>query len=320
MSNDGSSDTTPDSDLSDRFRRVYVDGAVGLINDLYTHNATLHTPATTLQTRDEILHDALALLSAFPHPKIQIEETIIDGDILSMRLLWMGAHDGYGIHGPPTGRMAVWRTLSLAMVEGQRIVESWRIRDEAGMGLQLGRDIRQLNGQSADNRVEDGWSRPPLGAPEPGVGQAAPALFVPGTEWGDLENRIRGFYHDLWNRRRLDLAEAHLDPDFRFHGPTLRILNGAQAYRAYLLGFLGIFPNLEMDVEKVLIGNEGAGSGTAAVSWRIHAHHLGYGIYGTPTGRRVQVMGISHHRFEGGLLKAEWTLYDELDLLRQIQG
>mgnify|MGYP003144791110 CR=1 FL=1 len=47
-----------------------------------------------------------------------------------------------------------------------------------------------------------------------------------------------------------------------------------------------------------------------------------YGILGSlgdPTGKRVQVMGMSHYHWKNGKIVDEWTVYDELSLLTQVK-
>ncbi|MBV9603108.1 MAG: ester cyclase [Chloroflexi bacterium] len=45
--------------------------------------------------------------------------------------------------------------------------------------------------------------------------------------------------------------------------------------------------------------------------------HLGEGLFGHPSGKRVEVMGITHARLEHGLVQEEWTVFDELAVLKQ---
>lgn len=52
--------------------------------------------------------------------------------------------------------------------------------------------------------------------------------------------------------------------------------------------------------------------------WSLRGHHRGDGLFGPPSGKPVYVLGISHFRFEGDRVVEEWTLYDELAILRQI--
>ena len=50
--------------------------------------------------------------------------------------------------------------------------------------------------------------------------------------------------------------------------------------------------------------------------------HLGYGILeslGAPTGKRVQVMGMTHFHIKDGRIVDEWNVYDELSLLTQVK-
>ena len=59
-----------------------------------------------------------------------------------------------------------------------------------------------------------------------------------------------------------------------------------------------------------------------AVRWIIEGHHLGYGILeslGNPTGKRLQVMGMTHLHIKDGRIVDEWNVYDELSLLTQIK-
>ena len=54
----------------------------------------------------------------------------------------------------------------------------------------------------------------------------------------------------------------------------------------------------------------------------MEGHHLGHGILGhlgAPTGKRVQVMGISHFHYKDGKIVEEWRVYDQASLLVQVK-
>jgi predicted ester cyclase len=40
--------------------------------------------------------------------------------------------------------------------------------------------------------------------------------------------------------------------------------------------------------------------------------------YGPPTGKRVELKGITIHRIEGGKIVEEWERYDNLSILQQL--
>ena len=46
--------------------------------------------------------------------------------------------------------------------------------------------------------------------------------------------------------------------------------------------------------------------------WRWRATHAGPGRYGQPTGRAVEILGITHAEIERGLVVREWVLIDEV--------
>ena len=49
---------------------------------------------------------------------------------------------------------------------------------------------------------------------------------------------------------------------------------------------------------------------------------MGYGLLeglGEPTGKRLQVMGMTHYHIKDGKIVDEWNVYDELSLLAQIK-
>ena len=56
--------------------------------------------------------------------------------------------------------------------------------------------------------------------------------------------------------------------------------------------------------------------------WILEGHHLGYGILtelGEPTGKHIQVMGMSHFHYKDGKIVDEWRVYDQLSMLMQIR-
>ena len=54
----------------------------------------------------------------------------------------------------------------------------------------------------------------------------------------------------------------------------------------------------------------------------MEGHHIGYGILnhlGNPTGKRVQIMGITHFHYKNGKIVDEWRVYDEASALVQVK-
>jgi predicted ester cyclase len=65
------------------------------------------------------------------------------------------------------------------------------------------------------------------------------------------------------------------------------------------------------------MGNEREGFLTSE-RWSAEGTHTGAGFYGEPTGKTVQIWGITQHQIVDGRIVAEWMLFNELDLMMQI--
>ena len=78
------------------------------------------------------------------------------------------------------------------------------------------------------------------------------------------------------------------------------------------------FPDLGINIDHMYWnGNEKDGY-NVATRWTFQGTHEGPGIYGEPTGKRVQIMVISHQYVRNGKFVKEWTVFDEFVLLKQL--
>jgi predicted ester cyclase len=83
-------------------------------------------------------------------------------------------------------------------------------------------------------------------------------------------------------------------------------------------GLMSTFPDLGVHVDDVYwMGNPAEGF-SVSVRWSALGTHRGYGLYGTPTGRRVHLWGISQLYISGDQIVEEWALFNEFDVLAQL--
>ena len=54
--------------------------------------------------------------------------------------------------------------------------------------------------------------------------------------------------------------------------------------------------------------------------WSAEGTHSGNTIYREPTGKHCQIWGITQWRVEDGRVVREWQLFNEFDLMMQIEG
>ena len=85
---------------------------------------------------------------------------------------------------------------------------------------------------------------------------------------------------------------------------------------------MATFPDLGMQVDEVYwMGNDADGY-RLSVRWSASGSHRGFGLYGSPTGRRIRLWGISQLYVSvgehGPLVTEDWTMFNEFDVMAQV--
>jgi steroid delta-isomerase-like uncharacterized protein len=102
-------------------------------------------------------------------------------------------------------------------------------------------------------------------------------------------------------------------PDVVWHMPDQEV-RGIQEAEHFIAMFKSAFPDMSATVEDVVA--EGDEVVTRVTIGGTHQGEVEE--FGPPTGRRVEVQGITIHRIEGGKIAEEWNSYDNLSLLQQL--
>lgn len=305
-------------DVAAYLRRIWQEHAVGLVYDGHLHHVRVGTPYGERYGRDEVVADTVQDLAAFPDLRFRAEGTVwAEGRGLYVsHLALRAAHNtGFSRYGPPTGRRVRYLAATDLLIQNGRVAEMWRVHDGLGLTRQLGLSdeaavravtaqhtaLSRLHGSGA---LEPHTQEPPERFPRPLLTEGPGALVT----W---------LWHEVWNRRRLDRVGEFYTPDYRFHGPSGVRLRTRTGFAAYVLGLLAAFPDAVMRLEHLCHSGDGSGE-QVAVRWRLLGTHGGPGRYGPPTGRRVNVLGVTHHRLRGEQLLGECTVFDELALLAQL--
>jgi steroid delta-isomerase-like uncharacterized protein len=111
----------------------------------------------------------------------------------------------------------------------------------------------------------------------------------------------------------LDTIEEIYAPDVVWHEPDQE-LRGIEEARQFVTTYKTALPDLNVTVEDVI------GEGNQAVTrWTVRGTHQGeVEEFGPPTGRQVEIKGITIHRIEDGKIVEEWEGYDNLSILQQL--
>ncbi len=132
-----------------------------------------------------------------------------------------------------------------------------------------------------------------------------------------LEQYMRHMFHDVWNRRRLDLLNDLYAPDAVAHSGGGRVAVGVRNISALIISILTAIPDAVMSVDHVSWSEEPDGL-IAAVRWSLQGSTRAGGLLdNVPGGQQVSMLGMSHFRFRGAKIVEEWTLFDEVGVLAQ---
>lgn len=319
---DSSSDTVPDTVKSvvQYTHRIWEDKAIGLIYNRYQHNVNVHTSFGDRYGRDEMVAAAVQELAALPDCRFHGDEVVWDdqhGLYVSHRATRVAHNTGYSTFGGPTGRRVRYRTITDCLIHRDRVVEVWEVHDGLTLARQLGFSVREAVAASARQHpdpVHQGY-----GELERLRGQAPPDTSPRPTTTDSVESFVRWTWHEVWNRRRLDRISQLYAPNYLFFGPSGCRLRTRHDYATYVLSLLAAFPDAVVQIDRLTSVGDSE-DGYIAVRWRLSGTHDGPGSYGIPTGRRVNILGITHQRLRGQQFVEEWTVFDELALLVQLHA
>jgi predicted ester cyclase len=76
--------------------------------------------------------------AAFPDLHLDVEELIVAGDTVVIRLTFRGTDTGGYVGRPPTGRPVEEWVVGIMHFEGDRVVREWIGADKLGLFIQLG--------------------------------------------------------------------------------------------------------------------------------------------------------------------------------------
>lgn len=302
---------------------IWEGQGIGLIYDYYAHNCPVHTAEGVIYGREAVMAGTIAALAAFPDRRLYGDEVIWGEEetgvfYTSHRLTHMGRNSGHSSFGPPTGRQVRYTAIADCVVRENRIVEEWLARDNLTLVRQLGFDPLALARTLAAAEAATGLRVEAPGEIERARGQEPPLPLPPAAATFEIEPFIRGCLHEVWNWRLLNKVATYYAPHYVGELPSGRRLAGRGDLRAFVLSMLAALPNAALQVQHVCALAEGPEAYRTATRWLLQGDHTGYGIYGAPTGKRVTILGMSHHLVRAGQIVQEWTVFDEFAVLKRL--
>ena len=308
--------------------KIWDERDIGLIYTHYTHNCVLYGTMGTIYDREDVVRDTIQRLVSLPERRGMATHVIWggndqDGFYTSHLVTGSGRHTQHGHYGPPTGRNFASRTIADCMVHANKIYREWVVSDQMAIIQQLGLDPHAFAEKVAKRLFDKGLVNVDIGENRRMLGQYPPDaeadLSIANT---DLERETLQWLHAVWNQRMLGRIKDVYAETCQYHGPLMVELYGIAAVTHQTLGLIGSLPDARFRPQHICSTPCEEGGTKVAVRWILEGHHLGYGLLhelGEPTGKHVQIMGISHFHYKNGKIVDEWRVYDELSILMQVK-
>jgi steroid delta-isomerase-like uncharacterized protein len=111
----------------------------------------------------------------------------------------------------------------------------------------------------------------------------------------------------------LDILDEVYASDLVWHEPDQDV-HGLEEARQFVTMYKTAFPDLNATVEDVI--SEGD---SVVTRYTVRGTHEGeIEEFGPPTGKQIELQGITIHRIADGKIVEEWERYDNLSLMQQL--
>ncbi|NOY36855.1 MAG: ester cyclase [Chlorobi bacterium] len=120
-------------------------------------------------------------------------------------------------------------------------------------------------------------------------------------------------YVEFWNTGQFDNINDILSEDFELRmTPQFESEKGIDTFMENVTNWRKAYPDFHLRIDEIIYSNN-----AAAVRWTITATNTGSGSH-PPTGKRIEVPGISIVHFTDGKIKDEWIASNDYYWLKQL--
>ncbi|WP_312953085.1 ester cyclase [Superficieibacter sp.] len=303
---------------------IWEERGVGVIFDTYHNNTIAHNCSLTSSGVLPVIAGTLSHLHAFPDRRIVGESVIWSEDhpgyyFSSHRSASTATNLGDSNFGPATGKKIHFRAIADCAIHKNRIYEEWLVRDNLWVVKQLGFDPYDVARRMAKTAPVAGSPalKSPFGLAESVEGQFYPQRYT--EKDNSVGEMIKGMYQNIFQCKLINLVKQYFDANAKVHFICDKDLCGREEIQGTIISFLASFPNALHVVERVTYNDRPGQSGyDVAVRWRLRGLHEGIGMFGSPGGKYVEIMGIDHFWVDDNKIQEAWVMFDGLDVIRQI--
>jgi len=129
---------------------------------------------------------------------------------------------------------------------------------------------------------------------------------------------IERFVEELWNARRLEVADQIFSEDCVTHQLRSGVLaeparRGPQEMTEHVSGWLMSFPDLRFHIEQMIAERDRVVS-----QLMMEGTHQGTWMGISPTHKKLQIRMITIHRIANGKIAEDWVLVESLGFFEQL--
>jgi predicted ester cyclase len=126
---------------------------------------------------------------------------------------------------------------------------------------------------------------------------------------------VRREMEELFNHTgNLDVADEIIDSNYVSYEPTSGEVRGIEGAKQFAATFREAFPDLENTIEDMVAEGD-----KVVVHFRARGTHQGETeAFGPPTGKRMEITGITIKRLSEGKIVEAWTNFDALGMMQQL--
>ena len=303
--------------------RIWEQKDVGLIASHYAPDIVVHMMTGPVFGMDGVIAGTSRTLSAFPDRTLTGEAVIWSDEgqgtyLSSHRITSTATNLGTSELGPATGKRITFTTIADCLCKANLIVEEWLVRDYSAMALELGYHPRTIARVHAATDKASGvraeWRKAAMERVLSDAATPFPTAPLPDAS-ADPHAFAHAFFDCIVNHRRFGNVRIAYSPSAHWAGPGRRRLFGWGEITGWFTALIGSFGDARISVQHVA-----AVDGEIAVRWELAGTHDGGALYGAATSENVYILAVTHWRIAHNVIVDEVTVFDEVALMRQIEG
>ncbi len=300
---------------------IWEEKGIGVIYDTYSNNVVMHLGNMNLTGIYGVIAGTMATLHGFPDRKLIGQNVVITEEdegvyLSSHRIISTATNVNESEFGPATGKKVTFRTIVDCLAKENRIFEEWLVRDNLWIVKQLGLDVDKVAYAKALATVNKYSDIVGYGFPEAVKGQIYPKRYERKDD--SVGEFVREMFTNLYSCKDFNKVTEYYDEKAVVNYICDKNLFTHNQIQGMLISLFSALPSSEFKIEKIMCNKKKNGDYDVAVRWMIRGFHEGIGMFGSPSGKYIEILGISHLEIKDNKVQKEWITFDALDVYRQI--